>query len=210
MRVDIPACQANKVRILWEPWPEGPNIATGPVGYEALFRAFGNSPYIGLQYDPSHLVRQFMDEIQTARDYADRIFDVHLKDTEILWPVLRKGGIRPVDNAGWWRYRLPGFGSINWPSFFTVLMDSGYQGAMNIEHEDPLYGYPFEGDQFPAAYETGFRVAHSYLKQYLPAQVVSDCPCKRGASDNTAQLIDSGRHRMTGGTWMGIGSAKRA
>ena len=66
-------CQIHKVRILWEPWPEGPNIATGPVGYEALFTAFGNSPYVGLQYDPSHLVRQFMDEIQTARDFADKI-----------------------------------------------------------------------------------------------------------------------------------------
>jgi len=38
------ACQANRVRILWEPWPEGPNIATGPLGYEALLNAFGNSP----------------------------------------------------------------------------------------------------------------------------------------------------------------------
>ena len=162
-------CQANKVRILWEPWPEGPNIATGPVGYEALFKAFDNSPYIGLQYDPSHLVRQFMDEIQTARDFVDKIYDVHLKDTEILWPVLRKTGIHPVSGAAWWRYRLPGYGSINWPAFFTVLMDAGYQGAMNIEHEDPLYGYPFEGDEFPEAYKTGFRVARRYLRQFLPA-----------------------------------------
>ena len=162
------ACQANKVRILWEPWPEGPNIATGPVGYEALFKAFGNSPYVGLQYDPSHLVRQFMDEIQTARDFADKIYDVHLKDTEILWPVLRKTGINPLRPAVWWRYRLPGFGSINWAAFFTVLMDAGYQGAMNIEHEDPLYGYPFEGEEFPEAYRTGFCVGHRYLRQFLP------------------------------------------
>jgi sugar phosphate isomerase/epimerase len=163
------ACQDNRVRILWEPWPEGPNIATGPVGYDSLFTAFGDSPYVGLQYDPSHLVRQFMDEIQTARDFADKIYDVHLKDTEILWPILRKTGIHPVSEAQWWRYRLPGFGSINWPAFFTVLMDAGYQGAMNIEHEDPAYGYPFQGDQFPSAYMTGFRMAHAYLRQYVPA-----------------------------------------
>lgn len=74
----------------------GPNVATGPVGYEMLFTPFGNSPHVGLQYDMSHLVRQFMDELQTARDFADKFYDVHLKDTEILRPVLRRAGIDPV------------------------------------------------------------------------------------------------------------------
>jgi len=44
----FPACEKNKVRILWEPYAGGPNIATGPVGWEALFKAFGDSPHIGL------------------------------------------------------------------------------------------------------------------------------------------------------------------
>ena len=39
-----------------------------------------------------------MDPIQTARDFVDKIYDVHLKDTEILSPVLRAGGITPVDD----------------------------------------------------------------------------------------------------------------
>src|ERR1700674_4233632 len=125
-------CQKHKVRILWEPWAGGPNIATGPVGYEALFKAFDNSPYVGLQYDPSHLVWQMMDPIQCARDFVDKIYDVHLKDTEILWPVLRKTGINPLNKAKWWRFRIPGSGSLDWRGFFTVLMDAGYEGAMNI------------------------------------------------------------------------------
>ena len=33
----FPLCQKLNVKILWEPWAGGPNIATGPVGYEALF-----------------------------------------------------------------------------------------------------------------------------------------------------------------------------
>ena len=45
---------------VWEPYPNAPNLATSPVGFEALFKGFGDSPYVGLQYDPSHLVRQFM------------------------------------------------------------------------------------------------------------------------------------------------------
>jgi len=47
----FPACQANKVRILWEPYPGGANIAISPAGFEALFKGFGDSPYVGLQYD---------------------------------------------------------------------------------------------------------------------------------------------------------------
>lgn len=162
------ACEKYHVRILWEPWPGGPNVATSPVGFETLFRAFGNSPYVGLQYDPSHLVWQMMDPIQTARDFADKIYDVHLKDTEIRWPILRRGGINPVDHAEWWRYRLPGLGSIDWPAFFTVLQDVGYTGAMSIEHEDPLYDPPGGEGDFTEGCKTGFRMAYRYLKQYVP------------------------------------------
>jgi sugar phosphate isomerase/epimerase len=163
------ACERNHVRILWEPYPEAPNLATSPVGFEALFKAFGNSPYVGLQYDPSHLVRQFMDPIQTARDFADKIYDVHLKDTEILWPVLRAGGINPVNNAKWWRYRIPGMGSMNWREFFSVLQDVGYSGAMSIEQEDPLYGADNNpGPDFSADFKMGFIMAKRYLSQYVP------------------------------------------
>jgi sugar phosphate isomerase/epimerase len=163
------ACEENHVRILWEPWPEGPNIATSPVGFAALFKGFGDSPYVGLQYDPSHLVRQFMDPIQTARDFADKIYDVHLKDTEILWPVLRAGGINPVDKASWWRYRIPGMGSISWRDFFSVLQDAGYQGAMSVEQEDPLYGADNNpGPDFSEDFKMGFIMAKRYLSQYVP------------------------------------------
>lgn len=166
----FPACEKHRVRILWEPWPGGPNVATSPVGFEALFKGFGNSPYVGLQYDPSHLLWQMMDPIQTARDFADKIYDVHLKDTEIRWDILRQGGINPVNKAEWWSYRLPGLGSIDWAAFFTVLQRIGYHGAMSIEHEEPLYGSPnHSGPDFSPQYALGFRMAKRYLKQYVPS-----------------------------------------
>jgi len=163
------ACEKNNVKLLWEPYPGNPNIATSPVGYRALFKAFGDAPYVGLQYDPSHLVRQFMDPIATAREFADKIYDVHLKDTEILWPVLRDGGINPVNHASWWRYRIPGMGSISWRDFFSVLQDQGYKGAMSIEQEDPLYGGETNrGPDFSEDFKTGFVMAKRYLAQYVP------------------------------------------
>ncbi len=164
----FPLCQKHNVRILWEPWQGGPNIATGPVGYEALFKAFGDSPYVGLQLDPSHLVWQMMDPIDCARQYIDKIFDVHLKDTEILWHVVRKAGIVPVNNARWWRFRIPGYGSMDWKAFFTVLAEAGYTGAMNIENEDEFYYPPYEAGDFTPQFKRGFRLAHEFLKTLVP------------------------------------------
>ena len=162
------ACEQNHVRILWEPYPEAANIATSPVGFEALFKAFGDSPYVGLQYDPSHLVRQFMDPIQTARDFVDHIYDVHLKDTEIFWPILRAGGINPVNKARWWTYRIPGMGSMNWRDFFSVLQEAAYTGAMTVEQEDPFYGGEDPGPDFSPNFKMGFIMAKRYLTQYVP------------------------------------------
>ncbi|HKD06560.1 MAG TPA: sugar phosphate isomerase/epimerase [Bryobacteraceae bacterium] len=164
----FPLCEKNKVRLVWEPWPEGPNVATGPVGYEALFKAFGNSPYVGIQFDPSHYVRQFMDPYQAARDWVDHIYDVHLKDTEIRYDVLHRTGINPPAPAQWWRYRIPGQGEIDWPKFFTVLMDKGYAGAMNIEHEDDAYRPGYNGNEINEGYRTGFRLGLRFLRQFVP------------------------------------------
>jgi sugar phosphate isomerase/epimerase len=164
----FPLCQQHNVRLIWEPWPEGPNVATGPVGYEALFKAFGNCPYVGIQYDASHLVRQFMDPIQCMRDYIDKIYNVHLKDTEIFWHVLARCGVNPPDRTRWWRYRIPGYGQVKWPEVFTVLMDSGYQGSMNIEHEDETYGRQLPDGNFSEDYKTGFRMGLRYLRQFVP------------------------------------------
>ena len=165
----FPLCQQHNVRLLWEPWPEGPNVATGPIGYDALFKAFGSSPYVGIQFDASHFLRQFMDPIQCMRDYIDRIHNMHLKDTEIFWPTLRRCGINPPSRVRWWRYRIPGYGEVKWPEVFTVLMDAGYQGSMNIEHEDETYGRPLPDGNFSEEFKTGFRMGLRYLRQYVPA-----------------------------------------
>lgn len=163
------ACEKYKVRILWEPWPGGPNIATSPVGFESLFKAFNDSPHVGLQYDPSHLVWQMMDPIATAREFIDKIYDVHLKDTEVRWDIVKRGGVFPQNKAQWWSYRIPGMGSIKWSEFFSVLQSAGYQGAMSIEHEDDLYGAAENpGPDFSEPYKVGFRMAKRYLNQYVP------------------------------------------
>jgi sugar phosphate isomerase/epimerase len=162
------ACEKNKVRILWESYVGGPNVATGPVGFEALFKAFGDSPWVGLQFDPSHLAWQFIDPVQAARDFSSKIYDFHLKDLEILWPVVRRAGIQPLNNARWWRFRLPGQGIVDWKALFTVLAEVGYSGALNIENEDEFYYPNYSGADFTEQFKRGFRVAHEFLKTLVP------------------------------------------
>lgn len=164
----FPALERNKVRILWEPYAGGPNIATGPVGWEALFKAFNDSPHVGLQFDPSHLVWQFMDPVAAAREFASKIYDVHLKDTEILWHLVRRGGIEPVNNQRWWRFRIPGYGSVDWKGFFSVLAENGYAGAMNIENEDAFYYPAYSGQDFTEQFKRGLETAHTFLKTLVP------------------------------------------
>jgi sugar phosphate isomerase/epimerase len=47
--------------------------------------------------------------------------------------------------------------------------EAGYQGAMNIEHEDDLYGTPYDGEDFTPNFKKGFAVAQKFLRQYVPA-----------------------------------------
>jgi sugar phosphate isomerase/epimerase len=162
------SCEKYKVRILWEPYVNPANIATTPVAFAALLRAFNDSPYVGLQMDPSHLAWQMIDPVEATREFAQYIFNVHLKDTEILWPVVHRGGIQPIDNAKWWRFRLPGSGVIDWKGFFTALADAGYAGGMNIENEDEFYYPNYDGTDFTESFKEGFRIAHNYVRQFVP------------------------------------------
>ena len=66
-------------------------------------------------------------------------------------------------------FRVPGYGSVDWKGFFSVLAEAGYTGAMNIENEDNFY-YPSLDSQgnFTEQYKRGFRVAHEFLKTLVP------------------------------------------
>jgi len=111
------------------------NIAYSPQNWSIMFKELGASN-VGLELDPSHLVWQFIDPAHATSKFSQKVFIVHLKDTEILRERLNDIGIM---GQGWWRYRLPGFGQIDWPKFFKSLADGGFDGCMNIEHEDPVW-----------------------------------------------------------------------
>jgi len=114
--------------------PEG-NLAHSPELWDAMFEAVP-SPALGLSFDPSHLVwLQIPDVPGVIRAYGDRIYHVDGKDCEILPTRLARQGIL---GSGWWRYRLPGLGALDWKGIFSALREVGYDGIVAIENEDPL------------------------------------------------------------------------
>ncbi len=165
----LPVCEKLDLGIGPENYPTEENFATVPAIWEKLMALVPNHRF-GLEFDPSHLVRQYIDPIQTAWDFRDRILAVHAKDTEIIQPVLHKVGIHGED---WWRYRIPGQGLIDWPKFITVLLQVGFRGGMAVEHEDDFWDEPPSDDaaEFPQARKDGFILAARFLRQYVPGRL---------------------------------------
>jgi len=113
-------------------WPGGTNVAFSPPIWRKMFETVP-SRNLGLNYDPSHLVWQGIDYVKPVREFRDRIFHVHAKDTKIEGEVLKDIGIY---GYYWHVDRLPGLGDIDWRRFIATLHEIGYEGAISIEHED--------------------------------------------------------------------------
>ena len=152
--------EGNGVKIAFENWPGfGPvppckstNFGFSPTAWELMFNAV-DSPALGLEFDPSHLVWQQVDYISALKRFGSRVYHIHLKDTEIMEDAL---AIHGSFGGGWWRYRIPGFGVVDWPGFFSALYEIGYDGGTAIEHEDGVFSGARRAD--------GLKLGYNYLK----------------------------------------------
>ena len=140
VRIAIENCPMMDHRTL-----KGENIAYSPEIWKAMFEAVP-ADNLGLELDPAHMVWQGIDYIKAIYDFGHKIFHTHAKDMEIRRDVLARCGIYgilfdKVDDFGhgWWRGRAPGWGEVNWHRFITALLDVGYTGNIDIEHEDPVF-----------------------------------------------------------------------
>jgi sugar phosphate isomerase/epimerase len=134
VRVAIENCPMLFTR---DEWPGGKNLARSPAIWRRMFEEIP-SPSFGLNYDPSHLVWQQMDYLKPIREFANRIFHVHLKDARIDRFRLDETGTlaTPLE---YHTPKLPGLGDIDWGRFFSALGDAGYRGPVCAEVEDRVY-----------------------------------------------------------------------
>jgi sugar phosphate isomerase/epimerase len=141
-------------QIVIEGWPGEGALCCTPESYRATFEAVP-SMSIGINYDPSHLLRMGIDPIRFLKEFAPRVGHVHGKDAEILADDLYEYGHEqpatfkksPAFGAASWRYTIPGQGGTNWGEVFRVLEHSGYNGAVSIELEDRDFNGTEEGEK---------------------------------------------------------------
>ena len=140
-------------------WPGGKNLASSPAIWRRMFEEIPSDNF-GLNYDPSHLVWQFMDYIRPIYEFKERIFHVHIKDAKLMREKLNDVGILATP-LSFHSPKLPGLGDVDWGKFFSALTDIGYDGAACLEVEDRSY----EGSL--QMRKRSLIQSREYLKQFL-------------------------------------------
>lgn len=98
---------------------------------------------LGANFDPSHLFWQGMDPVAAIRALKGAIYHFHAKDTKIDPYNTALNGVLDTAHYGGsrsWTFRTVGFGhdAQVWKDMMSELRQSGYDGAISIEHEDLL------------------------------------------------------------------------
>ena len=101
--------------------------------------AIDRRPGFGINFDPSHLVPQFLDPAAFLDEFGERIYHVHVKDSRrtldgrrsILGSHLNFG-----ERERGWDFVSPGHGDVDFESILRALNRIGYQGPLSVEWED--------------------------------------------------------------------------
>ena len=147
----------------WHPDGYPGNLAYSPELWEWMFNLG-----LYLNYDPSHLVWMGIDPIAAIKPYIDRIPHAQAKDIQVNQELRNHYGYpgksvvreNPWD-VGWWRYRVPGLGDIDWRRLIDVMYEGGFDGTLSVEHEDPLWGGTEE------KVKVGLQIAYKTLKSQI-------------------------------------------
>ncbi len=132
---------------------------------------------VGANLDPSHLIWMGADIPTVIRALGSSIIHVHAKDLRINKTVAARDGLLDtiaMENAGAraWNYVTLGLGQeageAFWSDFVYTLRSVGYDGTLNIEHEDVLVS-SIEGVRRAA--EMLKRVALFETADWKPAEI---------------------------------------
>ncbi len=114
-------------------------IAFDIVTAHRALMAVNNRDAFGFNFDPSHLHWQMIDPVRFLKEFADKIYHVHMKDAAlqldgyngILASHLNFGN--PVRG---WDFRSLGHGGVDFEEIIRQLNHIGYTGPLSVEWED--------------------------------------------------------------------------
>lgn len=149
-----PTLEQYNGRVVIEGYPAPGALCCTPETYRALFKECP-SKAIGVNYDPSHLIRMGIDPIRFLSEFGERVYHVHGKDTELLPERLYEyGTFQPLTfgerikfGDTYWRYTIPGHGQMRWGEAFRILKEFGYTGCVSIELEDANFNGTEDGER---------------------------------------------------------------
>jgi sugar phosphate isomerase/epimerase len=156
VNIGIENCPMSFTR---DEWPGGKNLASSPAIWRRMWTDIPDANF-GLNFDPSHFVWQRMDYLAPLREFRSRMFHVHAKDARLDQDRLNEVGLFAYPNQ-YHTPKLPGLGEVDWSRFFSVLTDSGYDGAVCIEVEDRAYEGSLEKRK------AALRQSGRYLRQFM-------------------------------------------
>jgi len=138
----------------------GINLMCTPDIWEKAFNEV-NSEAIGLEWDPSHLICQFIDPIVTLRKFGNRVYHIHAKDAHINKDLLSQYGIW---YPGVIEHCFPGLGDTEWNLCIKELHRQGYKGDLNIEGwHDAVY----RNSEKQKMEDEGLIISFKYLSQFV-------------------------------------------
>jgi sugar phosphate isomerase/epimerase len=149
-----PVMEKHDAHLVIEGWPGPGALCCTPETYRAFFKECP-SKAMGVNYDPSHLIRTGIDPLRFLGEFAERACHIHGKDTELLSERLYEyGNLQPAAFAepfGFgeqcWRYTIPGHGQMRWSEGFRILEKAGYRGCVSVELEDANFNGTEAGEK---------------------------------------------------------------
>lgn len=96
-------------------------------------------PTLGLNFDPSHLVWQGVNPAVFLRDFAERIYHVHMKDVKVTLDGragILGSHIEFGDTLRGWNFVSLGHGDVDFDAIIRELNQMGYDGPLSVEWED--------------------------------------------------------------------------
>ena len=143
----------------WHPdgYPGQPRLLAGAVGVDVRARAVPQLRPV------APAVARASTRSRRCKPYVDRVAHAHAKDAETFPEQRNRYGFfgrtstREQDpwDMGWWRYRIPGLGEVDFRRYVDALYEGGFDGVLSVEHEDPVWGGT------PEKVEQGLRIAHA-------------------------------------------------
>ncbi|HNT74858.1 MAG TPA: sugar phosphate isomerase/epimerase family protein [Anaerolineae bacterium] len=133
----LDAFQAEGVKFALEVHPT--EIAYDIVTFERALKAVNGHPAFGINFDPSHLIHQFIDPVELIDAFPDRIFHVHVKDSRVNLTgrsSILSSHLDFGDKRRGWDFVSPGHGDVKWDPIIRALNRVGYHGPLSIEWED--------------------------------------------------------------------------